>query len=220
MIHVYVLVEGQTEELFINEVIAPRYAPRSVYFSAILVETRRGHKGGLVSYAKVKPQIERVCKEHHRAGAYVTTFFDLYALPVDFPHKQHPTYLALNDPYAKVQYLEQQLSADIAQPHFVPFIMLHEFEALLFVEPQRFADWTDAASIVQTITQISQSYDSPELINDSPQTTPSKRILGLMPSYDKVVQGTCIAADIGLDRLRASCPHFDGWLRLLEQRLS
>lgn len=79
MSRVYVLVEGQTEEAFVNELLAPHYARIELYLTPIIVSTSAAQKGGVVSYAKVRPQIERLCKQD--ADAYVTTMFDLYALP-------------------------------------------------------------------------------------------------------------------------------------------
>lgn len=213
MSRIYILVEGQTEESFINEVVSPFYARLGIYIYPIIVATSRGYKGGLVSYAKVKPQIMRLCKQH--TNAWVSTFFDLYALPTDFPNKDSIEYKKLNNGYDKVSYLENQLLQDINQPNFLPFLMLHEFEALLFVEPNCFSFWTEP-SIIEQLLIIQQSYTTPEDINDSPHTAPSKRILALMPNYKKVVQGTIIASEIGVDAMRKSCPHFSEWLNKLE----
>ena len=94
--------------------------------------------------------------------------------------------------------------------------MLHEFEALLFVDPNKFKEWVDDESIIDSLHQIKASYSSPEEINNSPQTAPSKRILGLIPDYNKVIQGTIIAMEIGLDEMRRQCLHFNKWLDCLE----
>ena len=83
MIRVKVFVEGQTEETFVRDVLAPAFAYKEIYFTPILAQTSRGHKGGIVSYGKVKHQIERLCKEDQQA--WVTTMIDYYGLPTDFP---------------------------------------------------------------------------------------------------------------------------------------
>ena len=59
--------------------------------------------------------------------------FDLYALPVDFPGFEDAA--RTNQPYQRVQTLEDALGMDIADPRFVPYIQLHEFEALLLSDP-------------------------------------------------------------------------------------
>ena len=53
-----------------------------------------------MSYAKVKPQIVRLCRQD--AEAWVTTLFDLYALPTDFPGKAAPAKVPAAPAKAKV----------------------------------------------------------------------------------------------------------------------
>jgi hypothetical protein len=212
MKRVYVMVEGQTEETFVREVLYDHFLRIGIYIEAILVETKKGFKGGLVSYAKIKPQIIRQCRE--KQSAWVTTLFDLYGLPNDFPAKNDNAYAGLATGQQKAQYLQTALAQDINERNFIPNLLVHEFEALLFSNVQPFADWTDDKT-VQALQKIADAKSTPEDINDSPQTAPSKRILQLMPEYDKVVQGTLIASDIGLDEIRAKCAHFDGWVQSL-----
>ncbi|MEO1765387.1 MAG: DUF4276 family protein, partial [Cyanobacteria bacterium J06629_18] len=57
---------------------------------------------------------------------------------------------------------------------------------------------------------------SPEHINDSPVTAPSKRILACCSGYEKPLHGSLIAIDIGLDTIRKQCRHFNQWLTRLE----
>ncbi|GAB7209758.1 hypothetical protein OS31_12640 [Dickeya oryzae] len=71
MIRINIFVEGQTEETFVRDVLAPAFAYKQIYFTPILAQTSRGHKGGIVSYGKVKHQIERLCKQDPQA--WVTT---------------------------------------------------------------------------------------------------------------------------------------------------
>ncbi|WP_081436174.1 DUF4276 family protein [Magnetococcus marinus] len=66
------------------------------------------------------------------------------------------------------------------------------------------------------MAKICGAFASPEHINDSPATAPSKRIQTICKSYDKVVHGTLIALDIGLESIRQHCPLFDAWIKRLE----
>lgn len=209
----YVMVEGQTEETFVREVLYDHFLRIGIYIEAILVQTKKGFKGGLVSYAKVKPQIVRQCREKH--SAWVTTLFDLYGLPNDFPAKDSEAYAGLATGHQKAAYLQAALSQDIHESNFIPNLLVHEFEALLFSNVQPFASWNDDKT-VQALQHIADTKSTPEDINDSPQTAPSKRILQLMPEYDKVLQGTLIASDIGLDQIRTKCTHFNAWVEKLE----
>jgi hypothetical protein len=209
----YLLVEGQTEEAFVRELLQPRFANIGLYLYPILLLTSAGHRGGMVSYAKTRPQIERLCKQH--AGAYVSTMFDLYALPRDFPGRAAADYPAGANGVAKAAFLEARLAADITHRNFIPNLVVHEFEALLFAQPERFDTWTDDDGIVAALQAIRRDA-APEDINELPHTAPSKRILTAMPAYQKTLHGPLIAIDIGLDTMRAQCPHFDAWLRRLE----
>ena len=214
MSRLYVLVEGQTEEAFVRELLVAHYARLGRFLIPIIVSTRPGYKGGVVSYAKVKPQIVRLCRQD--PDAFVTTLFDLYALPADFPGKAAPTYPANATGHQKAQFLEAQLAQDINQPNFLANLMVHEYEALLFTQPGMFAQWTDDAEVVNALRAAVANAGSPEDINDSPQTAPSKRILAVMPGYQKTFHGPLIACDIGLDALRQACPHFHAWLLAIE----
>jgi hypothetical protein len=212
MTRVYLFVEGQTEEAFVNELLVPHYARIGLYLSPILVRTSQSSRGGVVSYAKVRPQIDKLCKQD--AGAHVSTLFDLYALPGDFPGKGDPSYSALANGQSKADFLEAELKRDIRHRNFIPNLIVHEFEALLFTQIDAFQEWTD--DDLESL-RAARNVAQPEDINDNPHTAPSKRILDVMPGYQKTVHGPLIAIDIGLDAIRAVCPHFDRWLKSIEE---
>jgi hypothetical protein len=215
MTRIKLLVEGQTEEVFVRELLQPHYARMGLYMTPIIVSTRPGYKGGMSSYAKVRPQIERLCREDPRA--WVTTMFDLYALPDDFPGKASSAYLAKRSGKEKVEYLEQALRSDIATSSFIPYLQQHEFEALLFSSIDKFAEWpNDPMRVIGKLSQATKK-SAPEDINDSPLTAPSKRIKDAYPAYQKTFHGPLIACAIGLDVMRGACLHFDAWLKKLEQ---
>ncbi|MDO9313968.1 MAG: DUF4276 family protein [Burkholderiaceae bacterium] len=211
----YLLVEGQTEETFVRELLKPHYERIDLNIIPIIVSTSPGHKGGVTSYSKVKPQLIRLCKQE--PSATVSTLMDLYALPGDFPGKADAAYPVRGTGRQKAEFIEARWAKEIGERNFLPHLMVHEYEALLFVEPKRFADWTDSQTVVNALTAIAQAHPTPEDINDSPQTAPSKRILKLMPRFEKTFHGPLIAADIGLDALRQACPHFNTWLVQLER---
>lgn len=213
MSRVYLLVEGQTEETFVYELLQPHYANICLYLNPIIVSTSAGHKGGVVSYAKIRPQIERLCKQDE--GAYVSTLFDLYGLPGDFPGKSSSGFPVTACGRQKAEFVEAALARDINRHNFIPNLLVHEYEALLFTQLDAFREWTDNDAVLQPLHAVRQ-HTAPEDINDAPDTAPSKRILSAMPGYQKTVHGPLIACDIGLDAMRADCPHFDAWLRRLE----
>ncbi|KAA3519695.1 DUF4276 family protein [Agrobacterium vitis] len=213
MTRIKLLVEGQTEATFIDKILAPHYAHLNVYFLPIPVRTSISQKGGLTRYSKVKPQIEILCKQD--ANAWVTTMFDLYALPNDFPGMSDSHFKALRNGREKATYIEKQMSTDIGRRNFIPNITVHEFEALLFSDISAFRDEADMSTFDRLKKQIPHD-TAPEDINGGSQTAPSKRILAGWPAYDKVRNGANIAERIGLATIRQKCPHFSTWLKRLE----
>jgi len=209
MTRVLVFVEGQTEETFVRDLLVPYFSRLGIYLTPILAQTSPGHKGGIVSYGKVKHQLTRLCRQDQ--GAYVTTMMDYYGLPNDFPGLDGH----VPDAHEQVMRLELALQQDIGAPNFIPNLMLHEFEALLFSAPEKFAEWLDDQALLAPMAAIRGAFATPEHINNSPQTAPSKRILALVPHYKKTVDGPLIAEDIGLDAIRVQCPHFNNWIERL-----
>ncbi|WP_322059014.1 DUF4276 family protein [Paraburkholderia sp. J63] len=100
---------------------------------------------------------------------------------------------------------------------FVREVLAPEFEALLFSDVRRFGEvtpqWID---FEHELERIRADFETPEHINDSPFTAPSKRLTNLLtPTYQKTRHGPVIAKRIGLATLRAACPHFGAWIRKL-----
>lgn len=101
-------------------------------------------------------------------------------------------------------------------PRFVPFVMIHEFEALLFSDCQGFAEAIGREALAADFQGIRDAFPNPEQIDDSPQTAPSKRIAALVPQYEKPLIGVLASLQIGLEAMRRECPHFSGWLDWLQ----
>ncbi len=143
---------------------------------------------------------------------------DYYGLPRAWPGRAVAHCLS---GLRKVEYVEQALLSDMqgtmpdGSRRFIPFVMLHEFEALLFSDCGRFAEAIDPA-LTPRFQAIRDQFSTPEEIDDSPQTAPSKRVLKLCPDYEKPIMGVLAALEIGLETMRRECPHFANWLRRLE----
>jgi len=65
---------------------------------------------------------------------------------------------------------------------------------------------------VIALERIRSGFPSPEHINDSEDTAPSKRIKRILPEYSKTLNGIEIAKRIGVDRIAEECRHFKAWL--------
>lgn len=226
MIRLNVVVEGQTEEAFGNRLLVPHLSECGVYPAFQLItgakaSTSRAYKGGWNSYAAVKFHLCRWMKSDDAADVWYTTMLDLYALPGDFPGCAEARLVA--DPNAKVALLEERFRSDLAADgfnRFIPYLQLHEFEALLLSSPQHL-DWEflEHQSAIDRLSELVAAFASPEHINGGYDTAPSKRIIREIPQYEfrKVSVGPLVAEKIGLPSLRGSCPHFHEWLEKLEQ---
>jgi hypothetical protein len=221
MIRLHITTEGQTELAFVRNILAPYLATLNIVVDARCVLTSRDKKnakeyrGGLVSYEKARKDIQIWLKEDRQEQCRFSTMFDLYALPKDFPGLKDSQ--KKNSPYDKVKFLEKSMIQDINDRRFIPYIQLHEFEALILADPQKL-DWEyleHEKSIKNLISMMGDQ--NPELINENPETAPSKRIRSEIPEYNKVSAGAVIVKKIGLPKLRQKCSHFNEWLTRLEQ---
>ncbi|MBM4027097.1 MAG: DUF4276 family protein [Planctomycetes bacterium] len=111
--------------------------------------------------------------------------------------------------------LEEAYPLSNAERRFIPYIEMHEFEALLFSDARILAEKTDID--ISAIHRILDEHGEPEEINDDPQQAPSKQIMALNNSYRKVTMGKAIAEAIGIPTLREKCSHFNEWLIRLER---
>jgi hypothetical protein len=221
MVRLHAIVEGQTEEEFFNSILRPHLASSQVYVDARCVETgRRGnriYRGGLLDYGRARKDICLWMKEDQNPDAYFTTMFDMYALPTDFPGYDEAR--RQTDPLARAEKLEQSLKKDITHHlgQFLPYVQPHEFEALLFTDPDSFRyAFPERHEGCQELQRVRQEFPSPEHIDDGSETAPSKRILAVFADYDKVQDGPLLAQHMGLERIREECKHFNDWLEGLE----
>ena len=203
MVRLMVYCEGETEEAFINEVLVPVLSDLGIYTSAHSCK-------GVSRYAKIRKDLRNFCR-NYRDG-YVTMMLDYYGIPSDTPGVTE----SKGDVYEKVRHVENMIKDDIGEPNLIPNLMLHEFEALLFSDPRYFSEVIENRGAVDKLIRIRGDYCTPEHINDNPNTSPSKRILGVYREYSKPIDGLYIAKCIGLDIMRKECRHFDGWLSTIE----
>jgi hypothetical protein len=219
------VVEGQTEETYVNTVLRSHLADCSVWADARLVETgrRKGKacRGGVCRYSHLRSDLEHWMKQDAHGDVFFTTMIDLYGLASlqdRFPGWEEAR--TLKDPYAKVASLEEAWSRDIADRRFIPYLQLHEFEALILACPRHLlVQFVGREQEIGELEALAASFPSPELIDEGRDTAPSKRIIAKLPQYEgmKASAGPLVARDIGLDALRAKCRHFNEWLVRLEQ---
>jgi hypothetical protein len=213
---VLILVEGQTEETVVRDVLSPYFGSRDTYLDPIILKTKRekwgtSFKGGVRSFDQVRRDLLPLLGD--TSAAAVTTLIDYYGLPQDFPGMDSRP---VGDCHARVQHVESAFTQTIKHPRFIPHLTLHELEAWVFVAPQKCAWLFRQNDFSRKLEEIRQSCGGPENINEDPKTAPSKRILRIAEDYQKAWQGPRAIAEIGMDAIRKACPHADTWLRRIE----
>lgn len=222
-IRLNITVEGQAEERFVKETLASWLGYFNITTDVRCVLTSRDkyrqYRGGLISFEKAKSDIMKWLKTDRHPETRFTTMFDLYRLPNDFPG--YNTAKNVHDPYLRVHAIEEEFGKEINDWRFIPYIQLHEFETLLFAQPNfLLLEYINRNSEIARLVKMLESVGlNPELINDRPDSSPSKRIIRLIPEYEgnKVNTGAAIVGLIGIEKLKQSCRHFKGWIDNLEK---
>jgi hypothetical protein len=219
----YVFCEGLTEQGFCNRVLAPHlYTVGFLHVPTIRVAFSRHHgvvhRGGVGRYEPLRRDILHTLKSRRDRDVFFTSMLDLYRLPRDFPGRTENTRNP-DDPRPYIEALEAAFGNDISDLRFVPHLQLHEYETLLYADPEAFrVSFDDCEKAIAALKEIVAAFPTIEHINDGDPTAPSKRIIELLPAYEglKATAGPDIAELIGLPVLRAKCPHFDAWITRLE----
>lgn len=223
MKRLYLTVEGQTEAGFAMSVLAPHLVPHSVFLSPPrftgLHRRRRGRipRGGLLhTFSHTLSDVQSWLREDRSADARFSMMIDLYGVPPDFPG--YPAAMKRPTGAAQAEVLEQSLASVIGDIRFIPYLQVHEYEALVLVDPRRIGGLYESMDAeIDALCRECDSYPTPEDINHGLQSHPKYRIQHRVPKYDENIAGPLLAEDIGLATLRSRCPHFAAWLTRLEQ---
>jgi Domain of unknown function (DUF4276) len=106
--------------------------------------------------------------------------------------------------------------SDDSLQRFIPYVQIYEFEGLLFSDCHSLASAIDKPLLAIKFKEIREGFLTPEDINDSKITAPSKRILAIYSRYNKPIHGSLAIMEIGIDAIRRECKLFDRWLQQLE----
>jgi hypothetical protein len=231
-ITVYVIVEGQTENAVLNKLLGTHLGAMGIDLHCPIVKLGIG-RGGVkwLRFEEFSEQIQRFLKD--RRTPVVTTFFDYYGLPFgegrgwDFVQKAK-TDVGFRGLDVTVKSIEDEIHRLVTEgldlpnvkDRFMPYIQLHELEALFFAEPDKLANVFENAALEQDFVKAVTDCGGCEKINDSPQTAPSKRINAAFPKYIKgrsdLAHGPRLAEKLDLVTVREACPRFDAWVSKLE----
>lgn len=227
-----IIAEGDTEVAFINNVLVEYLLDYDICAVPLKLPTSKHSKGGWRrsdGYAYAVKQIRQAISQ--AKYPFFTTLFDFYGFPADIPCRDDAQ--RLTSPYDKVHCYEEQLKRDVINEsgagyhcQFLPYVQPYEFEALVFVNPKIASavlgngDERIATKLMHSMQLIRNGFDTPEHINNSFETAPSKRLEALVPGYIKNKAGVAgfswrVPHKIGLEEIRNQCKHFDEWVTKL-----
>lgn len=220
----FAVVEGQSELAFLREMLAAHLAVRGIDLHLPVIG-KGNAKGGLKfrTFAQVCDELRGFLSDRRRP--WVTTFFDYYGLPTGA--RAGWQWVPEAKTKGGVEAIESHLelgvrgSAGHLGERFIPYIQMHELEALYYAEPETLAAVLERPQLTETFARIVADADGCERINDSPTTAPSKRLQALCPHYVKGKSSAAHAPRLGkrlsLATVRDRCPRFGAWLTKLEQ---
>lgn len=215
---VMAIVEGKTEEIFIDLLLRPYLADKNIFMYATQV-TKPGQKGGDVRFSRVKKDLEIHLRQ--RTDTYVTTLVDYYGTKewpgLDrVPQNSTPERIAQTVNEATQKEVVALFSDRQADRRFIPYMAIHEFESLLFSDSSAIAD--ELGISVEDIDSVISEYGTPEAIDNGPRTAPSKRLDSWSTNgeFPKTTAGIAIAKAIGIPTMREKCPLFDKWIKEFE----
>ncbi len=199
MIRLAIVVEGPTETEFVDKVLAPYLLERGVY---PFPNSLNGH----VSVSRLAARMSGLL----HSSDQVTSLVDFYGFQRSNAATPGELEVSIDTEINKTT------TGSWSQRAF-SYVQQYEFEGLLFSDVTAFAvlpGLTD--STVSALAAIRSQYETPEDINDSPDTAPGKRIAQVIRRYDKGNYGYLVAEEIGLGVIREQCPRFNDWLTRLE----
>lgn len=214
MKQVYIICEGYSELAFCKEILEPHFKRFQITLYYEL--TSQSKDGGITKWVNIKDQIKKINNEHPEAT--ITTFLDYYGIDKSHKFPNWADSKLISDKNARMELLEKGMGIDIEpEIKFIPYIQLHEFEALVFSDYDAFERLYDEQDAdLNALKKICQDYSNPEDINDSSVTAPSKRLIRHIKRFNKKESGISLLSVIGIEKIRNRCPRFKNWISKLE----
>ena len=215
-----IIAEGETEESFVNNILCPFFCSKGIYNSIQCFKTKHSH-GGMSKYSYIKKDILNIIYEK---DVVVSMMIDFYRLPSGFPGFNDLKATQTHQEQANL--LETRIKKDLEDSqnqlfdNFIPYIQLHEFEALVFASISGIDSLFERSEIdYNGLMNVIQQYPNPEDINNHPDTAPSVRLKKLISGYNKVLHGIDIINTVGMAELLEKCPRFKTWIESMVEAL-
>ena len=218
MKHLYIIVEGQTELEFVNRILIPYFNANGLntHIQAIPITMKGGGYGfnNIEHFKKtVKPLL------FYENEPVITTMIDHYGINSEKKLPNYKNCVKENDVEKRIFCMEQSLTNVVNSikkyPHFIPNIIRHEFETLLFANPEAGFELEDE-KIKKEVLAICAKFPNIEDINYSPEGAPSKRLEKIYAKYkkrySKITVGITIAELTGINSMIQKSPKFKSWI--------
>lgn len=207
---VIIICEGPTEEVFCSNLLS-QYLQNSCRIEIRLL-------GGNCNWQRIKDMAEKALKQ--QKNALVTTFFDYYGVKTKkFPNWKETVGINKANVRERIEILENGMIEEIdsnLRYRFIPYVQLHEFEALLFNNIEVFDEMFEFEQYDRAeLLNVFNEFPDPEMIDQGTETSPSHRLIKIIPAYRKVIQGNAIAEKIGIEQIRQKNKHFNDWIEQL-----
>lgn len=226
MLRLLVSVEGQTEETFVSEVLRPHlraFGYGSVNARLMGNPRLRIRRGGVRRWPGIFDELTTHLREDR--SVVLGVMVDYYGMPASgnggWPGRQQALVLPVHQ---RAHFVEEAISREVGDAmgpsfdrhRFIPGVVMHEYEGLLFSDCQGFARAMGRLDLAPSLQAIRDQFQTPEEINDSPVNAPSIRVHRIAPGYEKPLSGVRAARLIGLATIVRECPHFANWISRLE----
>jgi Domain of unknown function (DUF4276) len=218
MKNLYIIVEGETEVEFINRMLIPYFYECGIisHIQAIPVSMSGGGHG-FNNIEHFKNTIKPLLKYNDKP--YITTMIDHYGINSEKKLPNYSICAQKQGAEAKISCLEESLNNVVQSiekyPFFIPNIIRHEMETLLFANPDSGFD-LENVKIKNAVLEIYKKFPNIEDINDTPQGAPSKRLDQIYKAngqeYKKVADAVDIAELTGITIILKKCPKFKAWI--------
>lgn len=226
MKHLYIIVEGMTELEFVDRLLIPFFIKNGLntYIQGMPIDMKGGGHGfnNIEHFKKtIRPLLFNADKP------FITTLIDYYGINSE---KKLPNYDTCNtnaDIAKRIQCMEDSLAKIVnvisPYPYFIPNILQHEMETLLFANPEQGFSLEDE-KIKKAVLAVCEKFPNIEDINSTVQGAPSKRLNAIYAAhgktYNKVADGVDIAELTGIPNILERCPRFRTWVENIIQKLT
>ena len=220
----FAVVEGHSESGFFKPFLAEHLARQGIDLHVPVIG-KGAANGGMKfrSFAQVCEELGHFLADRRRP--WVTTYFDYYGLPTG--ERLGWGFVQSAKSQGGVMAIEENMRKGVGEAagqmaeRFIPYIQLHELEALYFAEPETLAEVLESPASAEVFATLVREAGGCEQINDSPLTAPSKRLQAICPQYIKgrssAAHAPRLGAKLSLEKVREQCPRFKAWLEAIEK---